>query len=874
VSSAGEGGDAPVAGAAGGDGWAGVGGTATVGGTAGVAGTTNGGGSGENGGAGGEGGGAGGEGGEPGGAPGVGGSATTGGAAGTSGSAGSGGASGSGGVSGNGGMCFTGLASPVDRTACTVRSDCDTQLGPLGCGVWACVDDACQREVRCTDGDGDGAGIGADCECAGEDVDCDDGDPSVGETATAACCNGGTRTCTNGRWNVCSGATGETCDGEDNDCNGVADDLGTFTCGLGVCRNEVTACESGTLGVCIPLPPTSEVDGCNGLDDDCDGGVDEDCLDCLHVAPDGDDTAAAASSGATPFLTIQAAVDFADAHRTGPNRVCVAAGANCGDTATYTSAPDADFTLRNGISVYGKYESTCWTRCASSTTRLAPAKGRSVVFPPEVQIQTILDGFSVDRSYFAGETIGVRIDGARGAVISNLEMVYAVGSSITAQAMHGVVLENGAVASIWRSTIDGGMADLGYAVHATDSRVSIEENCPGALDPVTGRCTGACGGAGPQLRGGRVWKSDHYVVWLENSPGSRVERSALCQVGSVDAAREAALKVEGDATGTLVRANVIGGPSLSYNGASGIELTECGGASPWIVDNEAIGLDLGGGQALRAIYVKGDCHAVIESNANISNVNQRKAVIGIGVECAAGTAPNRCVLYDNTITGMKELQSTFTGPSYATGSGVDCSGASCARIARNSITGMIYSDLCRTAGCQRRGVGLSLSGGHTLIADNSIYGGGKVSSGMTGSTTGVVEYNWFWQSYAGSAARFEGNRVGPCGFDSFQGTGYCSTLSWNGGGTVRGNCLIANKIIEPNRTYPAFREWCSTCDPAVFENNGLDANGPRYVDEVNGELRELSDINGLTDIVSSGNTDTCAGMVVGPRPRYTATRLR
>ncbi|MBW2456375.1 MAG: hypothetical protein JRI68_17780, partial [Deltaproteobacteria bacterium] len=68
----------------------------------------------------------------------------------------------------------------------------------------------------------------------------------------------------------------ESCDGLDNDCDGVADeDLGTITCGLGACQVAVDACDGGTPVPCLPPEPGTE--SCDGTDDDCDGVVDEDC---------------------------------------------------------------------------------------------------------------------------------------------------------------------------------------------------------------------------------------------------------------------------------------------------------------------------------------------------------------------------------------------------------------------------------------------------------------------------------------------------------------------------------------------------------------------------------------------------------------------
>ena len=76
----------------------------------------------------------------------------------------------------------------------------------------------------------------------------------------------------------------ETCDGLDNDCNGVIDDGvgGTYypgpagTVGVGVCSAGVQLCMNGRLQPLPTRPPTlPSMEVCNGQDDDCNGKVDD-----------------------------------------------------------------------------------------------------------------------------------------------------------------------------------------------------------------------------------------------------------------------------------------------------------------------------------------------------------------------------------------------------------------------------------------------------------------------------------------------------------------------------------------------------------------------------------------------------------------------
>ena len=74
--------------------------------------------------------------------------------------------------------------------------------------------------------------------------------------------------------------TDDTCDGDDDDCDGVLDESYApvaVSCGIGACANTaMTRCIEGEIiDQCLTREPTGDDADCDGRDDDCDGSVDE-----------------------------------------------------------------------------------------------------------------------------------------------------------------------------------------------------------------------------------------------------------------------------------------------------------------------------------------------------------------------------------------------------------------------------------------------------------------------------------------------------------------------------------------------------------------------------------------------------------------------
>src|SRR5262249_46379302 len=95
-------------------------------------------------------------------------------------------------------------------------------------------------------------------------------------TMGVGACHAGVQTCVNGNYGACVGQvlpSAETCNGVDDDCNGAVDDgLPTLSCGVGACAVTTPSCIAGVAQACVPGTPQAET--CDGIDNDCDGVVD------------------------------------------------------------------------------------------------------------------------------------------------------------------------------------------------------------------------------------------------------------------------------------------------------------------------------------------------------------------------------------------------------------------------------------------------------------------------------------------------------------------------------------------------------------------------------------------------------------------------
>jgi hypothetical protein len=521
----------------------------------------------------------------------------------------------------------------------------------------------------------------------------------------------------------------------------------------------------------------------------CEGAPDPDCA-CLFVTPDGDDGQAAASGGLLAFRNVQPAIDFADAQRSGPRKVCVVQGATCSAIASYSGPAGSDLTMRDGISLYGGYESTTLTRCsAPGGVTLRPGSAAGIVFGSSVMNPTVLDRFVVER-FSAATSTGITFDGATEAAVVDVEIGAAPGATTAI----GVEAKNGADAVLTRVRMPG--VRIGDVFFSAPNQIGFRS--VGSRLSVTGSSVTFMSAPGEQTFQG---------IWIEDSPGSSIENTSVRIYSGGDGTASGIVVMDSAGfvfDGSSIRlpqdegrarrgngASFVGVPGLSWVGGTldvlsqtsdyallvenspnasidvsarvftsslfdggivlrgdveGTELlgsveAEAGPGPGLVIDGRdggalavetSVSARASASESIDAIRVTGDCYPTISSTVTITNSTTNRAQVLNGILCSDAS---RCSIEGSTVRLLGA--STLPG-AVITATGIRCGSGNCPTLTDNDVSGLSQPGELRNSRYSGGGV---VAPGATLVSRNRIAalcsGGGGV--GLVAS--GRIENN-------------------------------------------------------------------------------------------------------------------------------------
>jgi len=194
--------------------------------------------------------------------------------------------------------CVAGMPTGDDSNCNGLDENCDgtpdNAYVPTSttCGVGAC---AASGQLTCVAGfelDSCAQGLPSTESCDSIDNNCDgavdegcsctDGETRSCGSSNVSVCVYGNQSCVSGQWDVCIGniePSPELCDNQDNNCNGQVDE-GLFKPASvldGLCANNTEVCSAGNWSNSVnSYAPVAE--SCDGLDNNCDGTIDEGCV--------------------------------------------------------------------------------------------------------------------------------------------------------------------------------------------------------------------------------------------------------------------------------------------------------------------------------------------------------------------------------------------------------------------------------------------------------------------------------------------------------------------------------------------------------------------------------------------------------------------
>lgn len=294
--------------------------------------------------------------------------------------------------------------------------------------------------------------------------------------------------------------TGPVCvDGSKESCASLANPL------IGACRAGTRVCSGGKWGACSEVVPAA-TEECNGVDDNCNGMIDEGCATgCLVVcAKCVSDTTPADGSVAHPFATIEAALAApAPVDGGAQKRLCVVGGATCRESTLYPM--NGPLKMTDGLIIQGAYAITesgleyCGVPTVRPRTTLAFSSSEGVVFDQAISTGAELSSLVIEinppSSAESPAATGTAI-AVKGAKNVSLGRVF-VTEGFAANHTYGVAITSGGHVTITGSSISAGQGRASAAgVYVDGGTVNMRDNCDRIVD---GRCASYCDDGGAML---------------------------------------------------------------------------------------------------------------------------------------------------------------------------------------------------------------------------------------------------------------------------------------------------------------------------------------------------------------------------------------
>ncbi len=355
----------------------------------------------------------------------------------------------------------------VQNIGVPCQTMCDLPLGATT-GTRACSP-TCQLSPTCTAPPEAGCN-GRDDNCNGQTDESSEcvvppGGPAPTQGCTLGCGRPGTQTCVASTcaWGVCTAA--EICNGIDDNCNGTIDE--GFTCIPNSQRDCTTSCTTTGTQTCTNLCAwgtcVAPAEICNGRDDNCVAGCDENFACCANTT-----SSCTTTCGST-----------------GTQSCSGACGATCSPPAEVCDGDDdnCDDVCDNGAGMQccrGRVDAPCPTTCGSTGTRDCTNSCTWTECTPPAEIcnngtdDDCVDGIDNGFQCVAGSTHVCQ-------TTCDIPLGTTTGTRIC----------------------DGACTLPSFCTPPNETCNGRDDNCDGTIDEGCGACAGCSGATGVSLPGGR-----------------------------------------------------------------------------------------------------------------------------------------------------------------------------------------------------------------------------------------------------------------------------------------------------------------------------------------------------------------------------------